>query len=405
MKKIDIDIINDGEEIKNIDKYKELGILDYCNIYNKKATVGFVGVVIKKDKVVLSLPKKYELDKNVSSEEKIEILRKILNIFTSINVKSEGNVDVGENEQFPIKSYLELYGYYKRFGLYKSIEKYKESGFYGNVDWNRTINLKDKILQKNGIIFDSFIITKNRDVDVFLGECMDFVLSDASNYSDILDIVRKYRSLYSNKIFNNIDLVIKILNSMKNRYFKDIEKKLIQNIINYFNWKSSSKDNFRLLTLNFEIYWEKMVDIYLNKKFVGYENDSIKWGKNQKYKFKKKTEVVEKPIKRNKPWEIELDHFCETEDTVYIFDSKYYNDISSLNYKQLFYSYHIKSLEEFKNKKKINALLIPKSNNKNIIDLNEIDNIHIDRTNLDEVKIMEHYLDLDDVIETCIKGG
>ena len=146
----------------------------------------------------------------------------------------------------------------------------------------------------------------------------------------------------------------------------------------------------RLLTLNFEDDWEDMVMTYLNGCFVKINDDRIEWGRqrnNRFYKPKKilvETKSMQERLGR-KAYKVEYDHYMEVEDTIYLFDSKYFNEVRELNYKQLFYHYQLK--QKYPNKTIVNGLLLP-------TEKSYYTQVHVDRTDLDDIKIVEHYINL-----------
>lgn len=153
-----------------------------------------------------------------------------------------------------------------------------------------------------------------------------------------------------------------------------------------------------MLTLKFEDYWEDMMMKYLNGCFFDMKNDEIIWKEGQENSFekpsKKSTESksMEKNLKRLS-FTVQYDHFMKVENKIYIFDSKYFNEVKELNYKQLFYHYQLKQ-EYQKDGDKIeviNGLLLPTEKKYH-------KNVHIDRTDLDDVKIIEHFINLKEVI-------
>jgi len=220
-----------------------------------------------------------------------------------------------------------------------------------------------------------------------------------------------YESVNKDSIFRNLKYVINELKKIRNIYFKDIEKRLINNLIEYIVWKSKAKNNVRLLTLKFENYWELMITKYLNDKFSGIikditseDNDKIIWSDNKKYRFEKpKMEYIETPKTRSKfpnrnPHKIQYDHIFIDDENRYIviFDSKYFNDeIDDLNYKQLFYYYNI--YQKYPEYCIDNGLLVPTEKDYYI-------KIHVDRTDLDGVKIVEHYINLKLVLDHYAKS-
>lgn len=55
-----LEIINDGQTVDE-EFANSLEILDYCNQLNGRLTISFVGLIAKKDRVLFSFPKHYEV--------------------------------------------------------------------------------------------------------------------------------------------------------------------------------------------------------------------------------------------------------------------------------------------------------------------------------------------------------
>ena len=389
-----LEIINDGQTVDE-EFANSWEILDYCNQLNGRLTISFVGLIAKKDRVLFSFPKHYEVGE--IKEEQIFCMKQILYILSK-NKAAYGSFDKGLKGEFPVKAYFGILNHYKKYGLYLANESYYENSYEGNIDWNRTISKSNKIIQKKGVIFLPFTVKKSRDKSVFISECMSYVLADASNYRNFITSIIPYECMNKNPVFKNLKYVIAELKQIRNLYFKDIEKKLISNLINYFEWKSKSKETIRLLTLKFENYWEMMIHEYLNNRFVEIKNDKIIWGMSMNNNFYKpdkeyveSKEMVDKSKDRT-PYQVQYDHiaFDEKEKKIILFDSKYFNnEVSELNYKQLFYQYHL--MCNYKGYSIDNGLLIP-------TEKKYYTKIHVDRSDLDGVKIIEHYINLNDVL-------
>lgn len=391
MKLDNFTFVNDGQSVSD-DFIKEWDIRSYCDVYNNKSTISFVGIVIKKNGILYSLPKHYDIDKNV-----FRTMDKILKLI-ELNRNSLGSFDNGLKEEFPIKAYLRVASYFKIYGLYTSKISKIINGYDGNIDWQRTIKKSNNIVTNSGVVFFPFKIKKKYNINVFLSECMEYVLEDAGRYKDFIPNIISYKKSYKSRLFDNLDFVIKNLKKIKNNYFKDHEKYLIQGLIDYLSWKSSNSNNVKLLTLKFEDYWEKMIEVYLNKNFENYIDDKIIWGANPGLKFYKPDKFyVENNIEEKldsemyRCFKVEFDHYCKIEDTIYIFDSKYFGNYDiGLNYKQLFYEYFLR--QKYDKAIIVNGLLIPTNKQYST-------RIHIDRTDLDGVKIIEHYINLEDVLD------
>lgn len=389
-----VKVVNDGDKV-NLDFIKKWDILEHCTQVNGDFKIGFVGIIIKNDGALFSFPKHYNIDKK--NQNYIEDIKKIVSIITLNNIGSSSfNFKEKSKNEFPIEAYINVLNYYKKYGLYISNVKHEKFGYDGNIDWNKTINKSNKIVKENGIIFFPFVLSKTKEVTVFLSECMSYVLDDASKYREFLEFIIPYKSKNKNKYFENTQYVLNQLYYIQNNYFKDQEKKLIFNLINYFKWRATQKNTVRILTMNFENYWESMINFYLRFNFYDFEDDQIIWGNGKKIDFKKspkmyvesETIVNREKDKGNNSFKVQFDHiwFDETNKKIYLFDSKYFKDeVKGLNYKQAFYHYFLKC--KYPNWKIINGLMLPTS--KEYYTKN-----HIDRLDLDQVKITEHYINL-----------
>ena len=99
-----------------------------------------------------------------------------------------------------------------------------------------------------------------------------------------------------------------------------------------------------------------------------------------------------KKAKNRTPYKIQYDHISidNINKAVIIFDSKYFNnEVNELNYKQIFYHYNL--MQKYKGYTINNGLLIP-------TEQEYYTKVHIDRMDLDGVKIIEHYINLNDVL-------
>ena len=399
-------IVQDGDQVKK--EFAQHWGSSYFNIFNGKAYVDFVGIILKKNEILFSFPKHFSFGE-LSSKEKSYAMKEILFLITK---GISFNFSKNSNNAFPIDSYLMIQDYYKQYGLHFVTTRLYVQGYDGHIDWHRTIGKSDKIIQNNGVIYLPFVTIKFRKNYEFIAECMEFVLNYVyQRLSKYLNFLTPYSKKIRNPIFSNSTRCVKELKKNKNYFFKDIEKKLIDALINFFEWEASHSDNISIVTTHFEIYWESMIELYLNYKFVGFKNNNeIEWGeegvglgnftKPEPY-FIEDEEVIKS--KNNTPWKIEFDHFFIDKDAkkIYLLDSKYiYKDgFSSFNYKQAFYYYFLK--QYYGNEYKIyNGLIAPTSQEYH-------HKIHVNRANRplefqnydDGLLIYEHYVNLNEVIK------
>lgn len=399
LKDLEICKINDGQEV-NREFTKDWDIIDHCGQYNGKTTISFVGFILYRGKILFSFPKHYTFSSN--AEENKNDMKKIIQIL-ALTKATSGSFDKGEKDEFPLRAYMDVAMYYKQYGLYTVDRRYVDRGYNGNINWKKTMKESDKIITTNGIVFNPFVLNKKKNTNVFLSECMDFVLSDASqNYKECMDFIVQYKTKIKHKKKLDFHYACRKLYKIKNDYFKDTEKRLINGLIQYFSWKSKSNENIRMLTNTFENYWEYMIEIYLNHNFLGYENDKIIWRKNcnSKVFYKPNMEYVEDPTVVKEPgahYKTQYDHYVAPNDNeIYIFDSKYFNrEVEELNYKQMVYHYILK--QKYPDAQIVNGLILP-------TEKKYYTRKHVDRENLDGVKIIEHYVNFSDVLNFVLKN-
>ena len=156
------------------------------------------------------------------------------------------------------------------------------------------------------------------------------------------------------------EYVIRKLRKKKDNIFKDNEKKLIVNLIDFYkkiNENSKTGDmHFRIKYFN--NIWEKMVEKYLNDYFVKVGEENIEFSdivQNRNVRFKKASIAIDES---DRNFKLEPDHYLVDDNKQYIFDSKYYSEIKYLNYKQV--SYHkLLSKRVSDEKNTYSALILP----------------------------------------------
>lgn len=384
---MEILIVKDGSSIDN----NLLSLLPSKLILDNK--INFVGIIFIKKKLIVSFPKKYNISKDINKDINImyQIVQKYNKSFGyGINI----NTDI-----FPLNEYISIYEYYKLNGLYSKTDNFINKGYGGKVIWKKTFNKSTKIISKDNLLFMPFCIKQKEEKIVFLSECMDYILFDGyDKFLKYINVTNGYIRQFNSDIFQNNKLVLFKLHNMLNNNFKDQTRKLIYLCIRYFEWKSRCGNCIKFYVKNSNLLWQKMVHEYLNQNFAGIDNMN---NKTNKLLFNKKNKHIfeyEKSFKvrnkENKDITIRIDHYCYMENVVYLFDSKYYNVLNELNYKQIAYYYLLN-----KNYKLdtifIGALFIPNNN----FSMSK----HIDRYLIDGLLIYEINLNVNEVVEIYIK--
>lgn len=179
---MDYTYINDGNELNKSDiEYWNLS--DYIRQNQNKITADFVGFIIKKDEVLLSFPKKYDYT-ILNDGEKIDILKKIINIIVK-DERSKGSYNLSNKDEFPYKAYFDIAMHYKKYGLHFNEYKEEKIGYAGNINWNKIFKKSEKYISDGNIVFIPFVINKKFTISNFIGECMEYVLTDVYlNYKE-----------------------------------------------------------------------------------------------------------------------------------------------------------------------------------------------------------------------------
>lgn len=177
----------------------------------------------------------------------------------------------------------------------------------------------------------------------FITDCMAFVIDyTVSQFSDFISLKGTQHSQKYFDYFSNIDYVVKKLNEINRDIRKDLDKLLVENLIEFFiQYKSKCMGGNIHVKINyFDMIWQTGINTYLNSYFDSFDKDknSIIFDLNRvesAVKFGPKQYTID--VSKNK-FKVNLDHFSIDGNVLYIFDSKYYYDLNELNYKQ--YSYN-----------------------------------------------------------------
>lgn len=383
-----------------IDVIKRLNLEKYFISIDGKWSPNFVGFILAENETIISFPKHFYNEDYEIKNDDIALMGKLM--IKARYLKGLDN-NLGIYNNFPVSSYLYICDYYIKYGLYNETRYKREKNYQGKIDWRNTIRKSNKVISGNNLIFLPFIVERNISLEVFITECMIYVLNEGFNrFGKFFGVGLNINRKTNNPIFRNKEIVIKQLNQLRADYFKDSERLLIDHLIRYFKWSNSNGNRTILITKNFEGYWEHMVEGYLNSNLYSVEDSGeLIFKKNSnKYRFKKEKEYIEdlevreSGLSRN--FSVEYDHlYIKSDGIAYLFDSKYYKDIRDLDYKQMAYYYILKSSENYINEKVVNGLILPTEDEYHY-------RVHLDTRDreglLEELFIVEHYLNVKEVI-------
>lgn len=383
----------------------------------KKDVFDFVGFVFRDNKILVVFPKHYCCSKDINFynishcklHEDIKLLFNVIKKYVEMEKRTATGISyVGfQNEHdsdYPFKAFYQVYDYFKKYGLYKVQCDYIIKGIKGRVSWKDTLAKSNKIISNGNLIFPTFYLKKRNYNDVFITECMVFIIDYTLNLFKDFFTLRKTGLTYKFDFLNNKEYVLKQLYHYQTREFKDINRKLINSMIDFFEKfdSKSSNGNIHIRIKYFNQIWQKMIMTFTNRHFSGINNSTggAIFDRNQN-----KSRTVFNYVTFNdidlsdNKFSIDIDHLAFNEDKLYIFDSKYYSEINGLNYKQLGYNellrYYYPKIKELHN-----ILFLPGKT-----DVREHFKYSSEYAGPRKIglKIMEQYLPMKEIMEDYVK--
>lgn len=346
--------------------------IDTEGIHHRKST--FVGLVIIANRILASLPKHYmniDVFNKLAVQKKLahlKLITRVILAYTWSNQYTQSNDQKYIGSSFPFDAFFNIYKFFKQHGLYYHEIKVTHKGYNGHISWKDTITKSTKLINNGNLIFLPFYLKNTEYESDFITNCMIFVINyTTSTYGSLIGL-SKISSLSSKGINYSLlkdrEGVVCKLKKIFFKTFKDSQKELIFNLIRFFqNINYQDKKRFSLCHYSFNLIWEAVVGEYLNNYFIEVDeekdNNSISghllFSNTLLYghRFSK--------LKRqyydlaNHSHYIEPDHYYLSGNKQYIFDSKYYDDLKQIDYKQIGYYFFLKN----RAKNTYNALITP----------------------------------------------
>ena len=355
---------------------------DYKYIKQEKRKVyDFVGFIINDTDTLAVFPKHFYneselsgLNSTTSNQlEDVSLLFQVLCKYIYSDLKSSkadryyGSIPEYEAD-YPFNAFFEVYDYYKKYGIYFQEDNNIVRGQNGKVSWKHTVQKANVVVSNGNLLFIPLYSKKKNIKNDFISECMIFVINHTiENFPFLLDLSPVSGVPRNNNLINNRTCILKMLHQEKNHMFKDIHKKLVSALIEFFEEFDSKKHggNIHLKINYFKNIWQTMVNKYLNECFIGISatEDEILFDDSlpeSAVSFDKKTIHIDDS---DNDFYIELDHYGITANEQFIFDSKYYFELSDLNYKQFTYDVILDYNANISRKiKTYSALLLPGDN-------------------------------------------
>lgn len=347
-----VNITNEGKVLEdclveefNLDRSCDFNLQNFNDDYNDagselKNSLKFVGFVTNENNDSLVVfPKKFNSN---NIDEDAALLFDVINSF----VQRRSTSYTGEKDEatfvsnFPFAAFFAVYNYFQKYGLHIEDNNIVKPHHGKNINWKHTIKNAKKYLVEDSVVIFPFFYNEKIHQSTFLTECMIYVIDyTLDKFAYFLQLPKTGKKFPEIDYLKYKDVTISKLLKIKQKTFKDSTLMLIDAMIQFFNTLNIGGSLY-LKFYNFASVWEKMVLMYLNRYFVGVDN-GIVLNKNcdSQINFNKPTY---RPNIANRTHSIQPDYYYATADYQLIFDAKYYNTISGINYKQVAYYLFLK---------------------------------------------------------------
>lgn len=422
-KKRDFIFIQDGKQIPEKlfnEIHEQISDKDYL-VKNEKYIANFVGFIITKEFVITSLPKHFinNTDELIESNDALnnaELLLAVINKY----FQSSRNQFIFENterasDSYPFIPFQEVWQWYKRYGLLiRKSNEYKK-GYTGKVNWKQTISKSTPVINNNNILFFPFVVRETITKFDFISYCMAYVINKTISIFPFKLNVHPIELDSSGIESMKYSEIVSRLKSLRNMTFKNIEVSLINSLITYFSNENYEGDTYKLKIYKFSYVWEDILNEYLKYHLIGFlDNGDLVFNdkvKNERpyinFDYNRSFEDIDESSNK---YHIKPDFYSATENTVFIFDAKYYVNVSDLDYKQLSYHFILSN----RRKNTYNYLLLPtvgKYYNKlhfslsdlYITDVNVVGDLEEETENIDTVAIYESYINMKNAMRKYIQ--
>ena len=416
---LEIIAIEDGQPIPSkIVSDFNLGFQDTNKVRKHSKIIqisDFTGAVFNDNAILVSFPKHYinlQEFNNLPTEEKINHIKLIINTIISYRLNphyAEYQNESDINTSFAFQAFNEIYTYYQKYGLYNVKHKIFKKGYKGKVAWKKTISRSSKVISKGNLLFLPFYIEDKNYMETFITDCMVFAINYTFSLYGLFLSLPKYSELTTRRavcpLNENYAAIVQKLYAIKPKVFKDIYRRLIDNLIRFYQGLNNDGASTRdIKYYSYNGIWERAVEKYLNKYFSGIaknENgeDYLEFnGSRFVEEFAKYT--IDHYDDAHPNHKLYPDHYYldKSESTQYIFDSKYYTQLNKLDTKQ--FVYHI--LLYKKALKTYNSLIMPTTGKtKTEVFLNLNDNYLLD--DHQKIQIFLTHLNTQDVLKNFVK--
>jgi len=382
-----------------------------------KEVFDFVGFILNDKETLAVFPKYFYSEHNLSvvnqtENTKNDDIKLLFDVMIKYMNKESSNAQANSHfgfkpefiSDYPFASFFEVYKYFQQYGIYHEELTEIKPNVNGKIAWKQTIQKSNVIVNNGNLLFSPLYKKRKRAYNVFLSECMAFVINHTiRSFPLFIKLPNINYKLSSFDFIKHREYTIKQLILIKNKVFKDTQKNLIRSLIDFFEQYNRSAQGGEIhIKINyFDKIWEEMVGKYLNDHFekVDENFNTLIFNNNiQKSPIEFDSKEFSVDVSPHN-FKIRLDHYADTDNAIYIFDSKYYYKVSEMNYKQFSYNELLRGKTP-KNIKIYSALILPSYISGSGLHFSFAPEYIGDKLN--GTKILEYYLNVKDVMNNYI---
>lgn len=291
-------------------------LLEFCCVSESEYD-DFVGLKFVDGKPKVTFPRGFRMS-NDEKQTRLDILR-LLAILQRFSGKKEGTtvnpLEGEENLTLPILSYQYIIRDFLAHGYYVERETQYKDGQKGKINWKRTVQRKQPVINNNNLIYLDFVIKTNKtNKNNLITKIHEFCVRESFERLGWLyltnDILPKKPSIKFNK-----NMFLSVLNDALKNTFNDRKRLLFTSMINIVKSKNESIHDINEVAFGvnrFEYVWENMIDYVFGEDSKEIYFPHAHWHIVKENSYKKESSALEP------------DTVIKMDDRIYIIDAKYY---------------------------------------------------------------------------------
>lgn len=342
----------DGEEI-DISTFRDLEIRNLLTFEDvtplkdkSRVRLNFVGFSINQnEEAVAVFPKHFEFDNAPVLDSFAPVFRAIQRANSDSATSSWGKEPSFTDPamidcNFPFGAFYQIYAYYQQYGLHLD-EVRVDSPAKGKINWKKTLSQATFYPINKAIVPFPLRRESTTRISHLITDAMVYAINHTINlFGPLVNLAPIPYQTSIQPVAQNYALVSRGLRQLRAQTFNDRVVELIDSLIDYFD-QASPGCGYYFKVRNFAFVWQSAVSLFLKKKFVALDGSNIPVFSEVIPDEDRFSNLIIRNINEIRPEQyVDIDHFWldQSRKIQYVFDAKYYNTVSDLNYKQIFYT-------------------------------------------------------------------